>query len=85
MKNLTLALGLVMIMALPALGNPNYNVCFNSLDADYDGSMSKSEFKEAFPDGDMAVYKAADSNKDGVVDHEEWEDYKASQGWEENH
>ena len=47
--------------------------------------MTKSEFKEAFPDGDMAVYKAADGNKDGVVGHEEWEDYKASQGWEENH
>ncbi|BCS89322.1 hypothetical protein [Pseudodesulfovibrio sediminis] len=85
MKKLFFAMAFVSLMCLPAQANTNYNVCFSSLDADMDGSLSKSEFIVAFSDGDMAVFTAADTDEDNVVTHEEWEAYKQSQGWEENH
>lgn len=84
MKKLLFAMAFVMLMCQPALANTNYNVCFGSLDADVNDSMSKSEFMVAFPDGDEAVFVTADADKDGAVSHEEWEDYKAAQGWEED-
>lgn len=85
MKKLLLALALACFLCQPAAARTNYNVCFNSLDADTDGSMSKGEFLVAFSDGDTAVFDQADRDRDGVVSHEEWEEYKASQGFEEGH
>lgn len=84
MKKLILALSLVMLMGLPAMGAPDYNVCFSKLDADYDGLLTKEEFQAAFSGGDMTVFETADADKDGAVSHEEWEEYKASQGWEDD-
>ncbi|MBG0791028.1 MAG: EF-hand domain-containing protein [Desulfovibrionaceae bacterium] len=85
MKKLLFALALVLLMCRPAMAETNYNVCFNSLDVDLDGVMSKSEFMVAFSGGDVAEFESADTNKDGVVDHEEWEAYKEGRGYEENH
>lgn len=85
MKKLCIAMMLAFMLCQPAMAETNYNVCFNSLDGDYDGVMTKTEFLVAFPDGDTAVFEASDSNKDGGVSHEEWEDYKESKGFEETH
>ena len=84
MKKLLFALALVLLLCRPAIAGTNYNVCFNSLDADVDGIMSKSEFMVAFSGGDVAVFEAADADKDGGVNHEEWEAYKESRGFEEH-
>ncbi len=84
-KKMFFAIAVVLLLCQPVMADTNYNVCFNSLDADMDGSMSKSEFMVAFSDGDMAVYEVADADKDCVVGHEEWEAYKESQGFEESH
>lgn len=85
MKSIFLAAGLVMALALPAFGGTNYNVCFSTLDADGDGTMSKAEFMVAFSDGDTAVFDAVDSDSNGAVTHEEWEGFKHEQGFDDIH
>jgi len=83
MKRFVFTLLALVLLSLPAMANTDYNVCFSYLDADGDGSMTKSEFASTFSDGDMTVFEAADGDNDGMVSHEEWEEYKASQGFEE--
>jgi Ca2+-binding EF-hand superfamily protein len=82
MKKLFLALAFALLFCQPVAAKTNYNVCFQSLDADVDGHMSKGEFLVAFSDGDTSVFDQADTDKDGSVSHEEWEAYKVSQGFE---
>lgn len=83
MKKSLIALLMVVAMSVPAFAGTDYNVCFSTLDADGDGAMSKSEFSSAFDKADEAVFTKADADKDGSVSHDEWEDFKASQGFEE--
>ena len=83
MKKIALVLLMLGLLTLPALADTDYNVCFSKLDSDYDGEMTMAEFKDAFPGGDAAVFTLADGDKNGTVSHEEWEEYKASQGFEE--
>ncbi|QGY39405.1 hypothetical protein GM415_04470 [Pseudodesulfovibrio cashew] len=85
MKKAFLALCLFAALCLPAQAEPNYNVCFFSLDADGNEAVSKGEFLVAFSDGDMTVFEAADQDKDGSVSHDEWESYKESKGFEDAH
>jgi len=82
MKKLLFALAFALLFCQPVAAKTNYNVCFNSLDADVDGRMSKGEFLVAFSDGDTSVFDQADADKDGAVSHDEWETYKAVQGYE---
>jgi len=84
MKKVIFALMALAILSLPAMAGTDYNVCFSSLDADGDGSMSKTEFSDGFSDSDMSVFNTADSDTDGTVSHDEWEEYKATQGFEED-
>lgn len=85
MKILLFAVALVLLSSQLAMAGTNYNVCFNSLDADLDGVMSKREFMIAFSSGDVAVFETADQDRNGDVNHTEWETYKESQGFEETH
>ncbi|WFS62892.1 EF-hand domain-containing protein [Pseudodesulfovibrio thermohalotolerans] len=82
MKKLFLALAFALLFCQPVAAKTNYNVCFQSLDVDVDGRMSKGEFLVAFSDGDTSVFDQADSDKNGSVSHEEWEAYKEGQGFE---
>lgn len=83
MKQLLMTICLLAVMAMPALADTNYDVCFSSLDIDGDGSISKSEFLIAFSDGDMELFDEADVDEDGDVTHGEWEEFKAGKGFEE--
>lgn len=83
MKKLLFIILMTTFLAMPAMAEIEYNKCFNSIDTDYDGEMTKAEFETAFPGSASAVYQAADGDKNGTVSHEEWEDFKASQGLEE--
>lgn len=85
MKTMLMAFAMVLMLCQPATAETNYNVCFNSLDADYDGKMSKGEFMVAFPKGDLKIFDVADKDENGSVAHEEWEAYKESLGFEEQH
>ena len=56
MKKLFFTLALFCLMCQPAAARDQLRMsCFNSLDADVDGRMSKSEFLVAFSDGDTSV------------------------------
>lgn len=83
MQKIVFTLIILATLCLPAMADTNYNVCFSTLDADGDGNMSKGEFMVAFSDGDMGVFDMTDTDKDGMISHEEWEEYKAAQGFEE--
>jgi len=83
MKHLLMTICLMAALAMPAMADTNYDVCFSSLDIDGNGSISKSEFLIAFSDGDMGLFDEADGNEDGDVTHEEWEEFKAGKGFEE--
>lgn len=83
MKRFVLIGAMLLAFTVPAMAGADYNVCFNSIDGDYDGELTTAEFDTAFPGGDAAVFQTADADKSGSVSHEEWEDYKQSQGFEE--
>ncbi|QJB55954.1 hypothetical protein [Pseudodesulfovibrio sp. zrk46] len=83
MKKLILSVAMLMAFALPAMAGTDYNVCFNSLDADGSDSVSRGEYLVAFPDADQTMFDKADADKDGALSHEEWEEFKESQGYEE--
>lgn len=83
MKRTALVLLMLALLGLPAIAGTDYNLCFSKIDMDYDGEMTKAEFSDAFPEGSDSVFLAADTDKNGTVSHEEWEEYKESQGFEE--
>ncbi len=84
MKKIVVALLLSLLLAFPAMAGTDHDICFSALDENMDGEMSSAEFNAVFP-GDEAVFKAADADGSGSVSHDEWEEYKESQGFEEPH
>lgn len=85
MKKLLFTLMVAALLCAPAWAGADYNRCFGTIDNDYDGEMTTTEFKTAFPDGKDAVFQQADGDKNGTVSHEEWEEFKSAQGFEDNH
>ena len=83
MKKCAFLLLMLSLLTLPAMAGTDYNMCFTKIDSDYNDEMSKAEFESAFPDGDTAIFAAADADGSGSVAHDEWEEWKASQGFEE--
>ncbi len=63
------------------LGDPSgYQAHFPDLDSDGNDLVSWEEFKARFPDANRNVYAALDLNKDGAVDHDEWDQFKEAHG-----
>jgi len=58
----------------------SYNAHFGNMDPSKDGKVSWPEFKAYFPKADEKAFAAIDLNKDGVIDHDEWHDFKAAYG-----
>lgn len=85
MKQVLYIMVVLTLLCQPVLAGTDYNICFSRIDSDVSGEMTQNEFTEAFPDGDPAVFEVADGDKNGVVEHEEWEEFKSSQGFKENH
>ncbi len=83
MKKVLLIALMIASLCLPAMAGTDYDLCFSKIDSDYNDEMTKAEFASAFPAGDVSVFNDADGDKNGTVSHDEWEDYKASQGIEE--
>lgn len=65
------------------LGDPSdYRAHFPDMDGNGDGRVDPTEFKAHFPDSNDHVYQALDVNGDGVIDHDEWHQFKEAHGIE---
>ncbi|WP_432738273.1 hypothetical protein [Maridesulfovibrio sp. FT414] len=84
MKKIVFAVLMVVVLASAALAEDNYNRCFYSMDRNGDDAVSKEEFSAALPESGQA-FGAADADKSGSIDHDEWEAFKESKGIRESH
>ncbi|NDV20466.1 hypothetical protein GO013_13705 [Pseudodesulfovibrio sp. JC047] len=71
---------LLLLAGQPCVASPNYDVCFNALDVDVNGTMTKGEFLVAFPNGELGLFDEIDTNADRAVDREEWMTYIVEHG-----
>ena len=63
------------------LGDPaTYQAHFHDMDGNGDGRVDAGEFRSHFPQSDRHVFRALDLNEDGIVDHDEWHQFKAAHG-----
>jgi hypothetical protein len=51
-------------------------------DTDGDDQLDWKEFKKFFPHAKKEVFKKIDANNDDLVDHDEWHEFKAAEGYE---
>jgi hypothetical protein len=49
---------------------------FSDMDTDGNGSLSFEEFKNLFPSTEQKAFDRLDGDKDGVLSHEEWHQFK---------
>ena len=60
---------------------PNYNGHFGDMDLDKNDHVNWTEFKQFFPHADENVFKKADENNDGSINHDEWHKFKEANGY----
>ena len=53
---------------------PAPHVCFRAVDTNQDGKVDFREFKEVFSDAEKQDFDEIDSDRDGVLSHEEYHD-----------
>ena len=76
------------VLASPVSGfseEPAPHVCFRTIDGNQDGRVDFREFTKVFSDAVQQDFDEIDSNRDGVLSHEEYHDSlghgkKASEG-----
>ena len=59
----------------------SYKAHFSDMDLDGDDQINWKEFKTFFKHAEKEIFKKADSNTDNFIDHDEWHDFKAAQGY----
>ena len=57
-------------------GHSSFNRHFADMDTNGDKSLNFEEFKKAFPATDKTAFKRLDNDKDGVLSHKEWHQFK---------
>ena len=57
-----------------------FNAHFPDMDTSGDELVSWQEFKAYFPQAEPKVFEALDLNKDKMIDHDEWHEFKAAHG-----
>lgn len=86
-KNLFLISVCILCMGLisPAWASDQkaagYNGHFGDMDLDKDDQVNWKEFKAFFPHAEEEIFKEADENADGQIDHDEWHDFKEARGY----
>jgi len=58
-----------------------YDGHLGDMDTDGDDQLNWEEFKQYFPHADKHTFKKIDANNNGLIDHDEWHDYKAAHGY----
>ncbi len=79
-----LALVVALFGAVPVM-SAELGRCFYSMDTNGDDLVDQAEILLAFPDEGTQILAEADTDSDGGVGHEEWEEYKLSKGIVEDH
>jgi hypothetical protein len=60
----------------------SYEAHFHEVDSNSDGIVTWEEFKDYFPQAEPRVFEILDTNKDKVVDHDEWHEFEKAHGAE---
>ena len=58
----------------------SFNAHFGDMDADGDDGVNWEEFKSYFSQATPDIFNALDLNKDDLVDHDEWHEFKEAHG-----
>lgn len=58
----------------------SFNAHFGDMDADGDELVSWDEFKAYFPQAKPEIFETIDLNKDSMIDHDEWHEFKEAHG-----
>jgi len=58
-----------------------YDGHLGDIDTDGDDQINWKEFKKHFSHAEEDVFKKIDINNDGLIDHDEWHEFKAAQGY----
>ena len=59
----------------------SYNGHFGDMDLDGNDGVNWDEFKKHFTHAENDVFKTADGNNDGSIDHDEWHEFKDAHGY----
>ena len=59
----------------------HYSGHFGDIDTNGDDLVNWEEFKKYFPHAKKKKFVKIDSNKDKMVDHDEWHDFKEKHGY----
>ena len=95
MKRILLAIALVLVAGLllscqsgqkyhkSDMPDPAaFNVHFDELDKNGNGTVNWAEFKQSFPEAAPQVFMELDLNDNAAVDHDEWHQFKEAHGLE---
>lgn len=92
MKKILLVITLSIMFAafvVPAYSSDHkethkYGGHFGDMDFNGDDNVDWNEFKKYFPHAKKDVFKKADGNSDGSIDHDEWHEFKHEHGYGHN-
>jgi hypothetical protein len=62
-------------------GKQDYGAHFGDMDASGDDMVDMAEFEKYFPKAEEKMFKEADGNGDGKIDHDEWHEFKEKYGY----
>ena len=89
MKKILLLISLSILLAAfvtPAYSSDHkkelvYDGHLGDMDTDGDDELNWKEFKKYFAHAEEDAFKKIDANNDGLIDHDEWHEYKAAKGY----
>lgn len=98
MRQIAIALALTLILAHSLgcakkqkfhqadLPDPkSYQAHFQEVDSNGDGIVTWEEFEDYFPEAELRAFEILDTNKDKVVDHDEWHKFEEAHGTKHKH
>jgi Ca2+-binding EF-hand superfamily protein len=63
----------------------SYQAHFHEVDRNGDGIVTWEEFENYFPEAELRIFEILDTNKDTVVDPNEWHQFEEAHGTKHKH